>query len=118
MSAPMFPLGQDTPTADAPSASMNGLVTDRLFLEKPILINSRAETECDSQVGGFALLHLLALAAGGSFFAAQCPRDAHEQSAVTQEEAADVHKHKEQQERPETQAHHRAQSQAAEQGFC
>lgn len=71
-----------------------------------------------SQVGGLALLHLLALAAGGGFLAAQRARDAHQQAAVAQEEAADVHQHQEQQQRAQAQPNHSAVAQAAEQGFC
>lgn len=51
----------------------------------------RPERTCDSQVGGLALLHLLALAAGGRLLAAERACDAHEQAAVAQEEAADIH---------------------------
>lgn len=71
-----------------------------------------------SQVGSLALFHFFALATGGCFLAAECARDAHQQAAVTQEEAADVHQHEEQQQRPQTKAHHRTEPQAAEQGFC
>lgn len=72
----------------------------------------------NSQVGGLALLNFFALATGGCFLAAERAGDAHQQAAVTQEETADVHQHEEQQQRPQAQAHHRAQPQAAEQGFC
>lgn len=71
-----------------------------------------------SQIGGLPLLDFFALAAGGCFFAAQGARDAHEQAAVTQEEAADVHQHEEQQQCSQAEAHHRPQPQTAEQGFC
>lgn len=78
----------------------------------------RREGTRNSQVGGLALLHVLALAAGGRLLAAERARDAHEQAAVAQEEAADVHQGQQQQQRPQAQAHHGAQPQAAEQRFC
>ena len=71
-----------------------------------------------SQVGGLALLHLLALAAGGRLLAAELARDTHEQATLAQEVAADVHHHEDQEEYDQTQAHHRPQPQAAEQGVC
>lgn len=76
------------------------------------------KTKKYSQIGGFALLDVFAFAAGGGFLAAQRTRDAHQQAAVAQEEAADVHQHQEQQQRSHAQAHHRPQAKAAEQGFC
>jgi len=78
----------------------------------------RGRNVTDSQVGGLALLDVFALAARGALLAAQRARDAHQQAAATQEEAADVHQHQEQQQRSQAQAHHRAQAHAAEQGFC
>lgn len=79
---------------------------------------SEREIKKNSQVGGLALFHFFALAAGGCFLAAQRARDAHQQAAVTQEEAADVHQHEEQQQRSQAEAHHRPEAQSAEQGFC
>lgn len=91
-----------------------GLKQSKRFKKEQCKENQRGY----SQIGGLPLLDFFALAAGGCFFAAQGARDAHEQAAVTQEEAADVHQHEEQQQRSQAEAHHRPQPQPAEQGFC
>lgn len=50
-----------------------------------------------SQVCSLALLQLFALSACGRLFTAEFAGDAHEQTALAQKEAADVHEHKQQQ---------------------
>lgn len=72
----------------------------------------------NSQIGCFALLQVFALAAGRGVLAAELARDAHEQAALTEEEAADVHQHQQQKKSRYTEPHHRAEAQAAEQGVC
>lgn len=72
----------------------------------------------DSQVGCLALLQLFSFAARGGLLTAKLPGDTHEQAALAQEEAADVHQHQQEQQTSQAQTHHCAQTKAAEQGVC